>query len=46
MKLYGKLVKGTKIAKETLYEKSNDDISYRDLLEVCFLGLCRELDIM
>ncbi|MCR4436748.1 MAG: hypothetical protein QHH06_14075 [Clostridiales bacterium] len=44
MRLSGKLVKGTKVIKETSVER-NEDAPYRDLLENCLLDLCRELDI-
>jgi len=45
LKLFGKLVKDTKTIKEALVEKNNVRASYRDLLEECFIELCRELDI-
>ena len=45
MKLYGFIKKGTKIVKQTLYEVNNREQSFRDALEECFIGLCRELDI-
>ena len=45
MILYGKLIKGTKTIKEAFVEKSEEGISFRDALEECFIGLCKELDI-
>ncbi len=45
MKLYGKIVKGTNLVKEAMVERYNDTITFRDLLEECFIELCRELDV-
>lgn len=45
MKLTGTLIKGTKITKQAFFEIRNDKIQYRVLLEECFIGLCKELDI-
>jgi hypothetical protein len=43
--LSGKLIKGTKIINEALIEINDNSISFRDALEECFIGLCKELDI-
>jgi hypothetical protein len=45
LKLIGKLIKGTKIIKETVVEKEDENKSFRDTLEECFLEICRNLDI-
>ena len=45
MKLYGKLVKNTKIIREIFVENNDDSVSFADKLEGCLLGLCKELDI-
>lgn len=43
--LSGKLILGTKVVKESLVHLEDKDSSYRDLLEKCFVALCRDLDI-
>jgi hypothetical protein len=45
LKLAGNLIKGTKIIKRTFFEKNDNSMSYRDILEECLIGLCKELDI-
>lgn len=45
MKLYGKLIKQTKIIKETFAEQNDDSVSFRDQLEQCLIQVCKELDI-
>lgn len=45
MILYGKLVLGTKVLKEASFEVIDENISFRDRLEECLIGLCKELDI-
>ena len=45
MVLTGKLIKGTNIIKESRFEKNGEGLSFRDLLEESFIGLCREMDI-
>lgn len=45
MKLYGKLIKQTKIIKETFAEQNDDTVSFRDQLEQCLIQVCKELDI-
>lgn len=45
MKLTGNLIKGTKIIKRAFFEKNDNSMSYRDILEECLIGLCKELDI-
>jgi len=42
--LTGKLIKGTRIMKESSIEKNDAEGSFRDLLEESFIALCRELD--
>lgn len=44
MKLSGKIIKDARIQKEILVEKDSAQGSFRDLLEECFLDICRELD--
>jgi hypothetical protein len=43
--LFGKLILGTKVIKEASFEVSDDNTSFRDRLEECLIGLCKELDI-
>lgn len=45
MRIIGKLIKGTVIIVEKLIDNENDNISFRELLEVSFIALCKELDI-
>lgn len=45
MILYGKLLSGTKLIKEASFEVSDENTSFRDRLEECLIGLCKELDI-
>jgi hypothetical protein len=45
LKLYGKLIKGTRIIKETFVEQKDESVSFRDQLEECLINLCKELDI-
>ena len=45
MILHGSLIKGTKTVKEALVEKNEEGFSFRDILEECFIDLCKELDI-
>ena len=45
MILAGKLILETRTIKDAYYEVSDDKASFRDRLEECFVGLCRELDI-
>lgn len=45
MKLYGKVIRDTKILKEVFVDKTDSDASYRDMLEDCLVNLCKELDI-
>lgn len=45
MKLIGKIIKETKIVKEAVVEKSDEETSFRDMLEDCFISVCSELDI-
>jgi hypothetical protein len=45
LKIYGRTIKGTKILREVSVEKSNENISFTDILEECLIGVCKELDI-
>lgn len=45
MKLYGKLIKDTRIIKETFAEQNDDSVSFRDQLEQCLIQVCKDLDI-
>ena len=45
MILNGKAIRNSKIVNEATVEKSDDGMSYRDLLEDCLISLCKELDI-
>lgn len=45
MRLYGKLIKETKIIKETFVEQADENAPFRDQLEDCLIRLCRELDV-
>ena len=45
MKLYGKLIKQTKIIKEVVAEQNDEAVAFRDQLEQCLIQVCKELDI-
>jgi hypothetical protein len=45
LKLHGKLLKNTRIIKEVVVEKADDNLSFADLLEDCFIDLCKHLDV-
>jgi len=45
MKLTGILIIGTKAVKKMTVEKDDPDMSFHDILEECFIDLCRGLDI-
>ena len=45
MKLIGKLIKGPSIIKNEYVVIEDEDISYRELLEKCFINLCKKLNI-
>lgn len=45
MILYGRLIKGTKTIKNASIEVNEGGMSFRDALEECLVGLCKELDI-
>ena len=45
MRLHGKIIKETRIIKETFIERSDENIPFRDQLEECLILLCKELDI-
>ena len=44
MKLSGRLIKDTKVVREAFFV-SRMNSSFRDALEECLIGICRELDI-
>jgi len=44
LKLTGRLIKENNIIMEATVE-NNDDISFRDALEECLIGLCKKLDV-
>lgn len=45
MILIGKLITGTRVIKEVVVENNEEGLSYRDVLEKCFIELCKRLDI-
>ncbi len=45
MRLYGKIIKDTRLIREALVDEDDDNLNYRDKLEKCFVNLCREIDI-
>lgn len=45
MILTGKLIKDANIIRLISVEKEDEGASYRDVLEDCFVELCRKLDI-
>lgn len=45
MVLSGRLIKGTKTIREETVEVADDRLPFRDMLEECFLRLCKELEI-
>jgi hypothetical protein len=45
LKVYGKLIKETRIIKEAAVEELDENIPYRDMLEQCLIKLCKQLDI-
>jgi len=45
LKLHGKLLKNTNIIKEAAVEKADDNLPFADLLEDCFIDLCKQLDV-
>lgn len=45
MKLIGKIIKDTRTIREAFVEKTEHKASFRDLLEECFVELCRKLDV-
>lgn len=45
MRLFGKIIKDTRILKEAFVQRNDDDTPFRDVLEECLIGLCKELDI-
>jgi hypothetical protein len=45
LELYGRIVKNSKTVREASIEKSREGAPYRDILEECLLGLCKELEI-
>lgn len=45
MKLYGRLVRGTKMIKQAQVEKDDSLGTFHDRLEECLIDLCKDLDI-
>lgn len=45
MKLYGRLIRGTKTIKQAQVEKDDSQGTFHDRLEECLINLCKELDI-
>ncbi len=45
MRMIGKLIKGTTILDEKVYEINDQDGSYQDRLEKCLVEICRLLSI-
>lgn len=45
MKLYGRLVKDTRIIKEAQTQPKDEDRPFRDQLEECLIEVCKALDI-
>ncbi len=45
MRMIGKLIKGTTILDEKVYEIDDQDGSYQDRLEKCLVEICRLLSI-
>lgn len=45
MRLYGKLIKENITIRDAVVEMELEGASFRDVLEKCFVELCRELDI-
>lgn len=45
MILTGKLIKGTRVTKESTIKRNEEDGSFRDLLEESFIAMCKELDV-
>lgn len=45
MKLFGKIIKDTRIIKQAVVEKDDKNTSFRDLLEECLILLCKDMDI-
>jgi hypothetical protein len=45
LRLYGRIVKDTKLIREAVAHEEDENASYRDRLERCFIDLCREIDI-
>lgn len=43
--LIGKLITGTRVTKEAVVENNEEGLSYRDMLEQCFIEVCKQLDI-
>lgn len=45
MRLKGRLIKQTSVMNEAAVERELGNLPFRDVLEDCFITLCRELDI-
>ncbi len=45
MRLYGRIIKDTKLIKEAVAVEADEGSSFRDRLEKCLVDLCRDIDI-
>ncbi len=45
MKLYGKLIKDSKLIRDTWVEPINASDNFRDQLEECLIMVCKNLDV-
>ena len=45
MKIYGKIIIGTRILKELAYENKVSEVSFNDKLEDCLINICKRLEI-
>lgn len=45
MKLYGKIIRDTKILRDSFVVEEDSTLQFRDRLEKCFIDLCREIGI-
>jgi hypothetical protein len=45
LKLGGKLIKNTRVIMDVMVEREDESKPFRDILEECFLEICKSLDI-
>jgi len=45
LKLYGKIIRDTKILSDTFVVEEDSTLLYRERLEKCLINLCREMGI-